>query len=107
MRAVRIWSATGFFWSGNFGMAIGGALSGGGALVLQPTFQAEEALALMQAEKATMAVAWPHQWAQLEAASNWNDVDLSALKYVDARTPLGRHPTVKIRKVAIRPTGRL
>ncbi len=92
---VRIWSAYGFFWSGNFGMAIGGGLSSGGALVLQPTFQAEEALALMEAEKATMAVAWPHQWAQLEAASNWNDVDLSTLKYVDARTPLGRHPTVK------------
>jgi fatty-acyl-CoA synthase len=92
---VRIWSANGFFWSGNFGMAIGGGLSSGGALVLQPTFQAEEALALMQAEKATMAVAWPHQWAQLEAASNWNDVDLSTLKYVDARTPLGRHPTVR------------
>jgi fatty-acyl-CoA synthase len=92
---VRIWSANGFFWSGNFGMAIGGGLSSGGALVLQPTFQAEEALALMEAEKATMAVAWPHQWAQLEAASNWNDVNLSTLKYVDARTPLGRHPTVK------------
>jgi acyl-CoA synthetase (AMP-forming)/AMP-acid ligase II len=92
---VRIWSANGFFWSGNFGMAIGGGLSSGGALVLQPTFQAEEALALMQAEKATMAVAWPHQWAQLEAASNWNDVNLATLKYVDAKTPLGRHPTVK------------
>jgi acyl-CoA synthetase (AMP-forming)/AMP-acid ligase II len=91
---VRIWSANGFFWSGNFGMAIGGALSSGGCLVLQSTFQAEEALALMEAEKATMAVAWPHQWAQLEAASNWLDVDLSALKYVDARTPIGRHPTV-------------
>jgi fatty-acyl-CoA synthase len=92
---VRIWSANGFFWSGNFGMAIGGGLSSGGALVLQATFQAEEALALMEAEKATMAVAWPHQWAQLEAASNWNDVDLSTLKYVDAKTPLGRHPTVR------------
>jgi acyl-CoA synthetase (AMP-forming)/AMP-acid ligase II len=92
---VRIWSANGFFWSGNFGMAIGGGLSSGGALVLQATFQAEEALALMEAEKATMAVAWPHQWAQLEAASNWNDVNLSTLKYVDAKTPLGRHPTVK------------
>jgi acyl-CoA synthetase (AMP-forming)/AMP-acid ligase II len=49
----------------------------------------------MDAEKATMAVAWPHQWAQLEAASNWNDVNLSALKYVDVKTPLGRHPTVR------------
>lgn len=91
---VRIWSANGFFWSGNFGMAIGGGLSSGGALVLQATFRPEEALALMEAEKATMAVAWPHQWAQLEAASNWNEVDLSTLKYVDAKTPLGRHPTV-------------
>ena len=91
---VRAWSANGFFWSGNFGMAIGGALSSGGALVLQSTFQPEEALALLEKEKATMAIAWPHQWAQLEAAANWNDADLSSLHYVDPKTPLGRHPTV-------------
>lgn len=91
---VRIWSANGFFWSGNFGIALGTALSSGGALILQSFFQPEEALALMETEKATMAFAWPHQWAQLEAASNWHDVNLSTLKYVDARTPLGRHPTV-------------
>jgi len=92
---VRIWSANGFFWSGNFGIALGTALSSGGALVLQSFFQPEEALALMETEKATMAFAWPHQWAQLEAATNWHDVNLSKLKYVDATTPLGRHPTVK------------
>ena len=92
---VRLWSANGFFWSGNFAMAIGGALSSGGSIVLQSTFQPEASLALMEAEKATMAVAWPHQWAQLEAASNWNEVDLSALVYVDPKTPLGRHPTVR------------
>jgi len=91
---VRIWSANGFFWSGNFGIALGTALSSGGALILQSYFQPEEALALMETEKATKAFAWPHQWAQLEAASNWRDVDLSALKYVDAQSPLGRHPTV-------------
>ncbi len=91
---VRTWSANGFFWSGNFGMAIGGALSAGGSLVLQATFQPEEALELMAKEKATMAVAWPHQWTQLEAASNWNDVDLSAIKYVSPNVPLGKHPTV-------------
>jgi acyl-CoA synthetase (AMP-forming)/AMP-acid ligase II len=91
---TRAWSANGYFWSGNFGMAIGGALSSGGSLVLQATFQPEQALALMEAEKATMAIAWPHQWAQLEAAANWNQVDLSALKYVSPKTPLGRHPTV-------------
>ncbi len=91
---ARAWSANGFFWSGNFGMAIGGALSAGGSLVLQPTFQAEEALALMEKEKATMAIAWPHQWEQLEAAANWEQVDLSSLKYVGAHTPLAQHPTV-------------
>jgi len=92
---TRAWSANGFFWSGNFGMAIGGSLSAGGSLVLQRTFNPEEALALMERERATMAIAWPHQWEQLEAASNWDKVDLSSLKYVSPKTPLGRHPTVK------------
>lgn len=91
---ARAWSANGFFWSGNFAMAIGGALSSGGSLILQATFQPEEALALMEREKATMAFAWPHQWAQLEAAANWGAVDLSTLHYVGQHTPLGRHPTV-------------
>lgn len=91
---VRCWSANGFFWSGNVGMAIGTTLSSGGALVLQPTFAAAEALDLMQVERVNFPVAWPHQWAQMEAAPNWAQVDLSSLKYVDARTPLAHHPTV-------------
>ena len=41
-----------------------------------------------------MALAWPHQWAQLEAAPNWEEVDLSSLHYVNPNSPLGRHPTV-------------
>lgn len=92
---ARAWSANGFFWSGNFAMAIGGALSSGGSLILQATFQPGEALSLMERERATMAFAWPHQWAQLEAAANWHDVDLSSLHYVGPNTPLGRHPTVR------------
>ena len=44
----------------------------GGSLVLQPTFNAEEALDLMQKERVTFPNAWPHQWAQLEAAANWS-----------------------------------
>ena len=91
---VRCWSANGFFWSGNLCMAIGATLSSGGALVLQSTFAAAEALNLMQAERVTCLVAWPHQWAQLEAAPNYARVDLSSLKYIDARSPLARHLTV-------------
>lgn len=92
---AKAWSANGFFWSGNFGMAIGGVLSAGGSLILQSTFKPEEALSLMEKERATMAFAWPHQWAQLEEAPNWNDVDLSSLYYVNPNNPLGRHPTVR------------
>jgi fatty-acyl-CoA synthase len=91
---VRCWSANGFFWSGNFAQALGGTLSSGGSLVLQATFIADEALSLMQQEKVTLAVAWPHQWKQLEEAANFGSVNLSSLRYVGPMTPLGRHPTV-------------
>jgi len=92
---VRSWTANGFFWSGNFSMVIGSTLSSGGTIVLQPTFQAEEALELMQAERVTMPFAWPHQWAKLEAAPNWNTADLSSFRYVEDSTPAARHPTVR------------
>src|SRR5262249_2610499 len=43
----------------------------------------------------TFPNAWPHQWAQLEAAPNWQSVDLSAMRYVDHRFAIARHPSVK------------
>ncbi|CAN7337043.1 class I adenylate-forming enzyme family protein [Phenylobacterium sp. LjRoot225] len=92
---VRYWTANGFFWSGNFAMVIGATLAAGGTLVLQPTFQPAEALDLMAAEKVDFLFAWPHQWAQLVAAPNWETVDLSSLKYIDADSPIAKHPTVK------------
>jgi fatty-acyl-CoA synthase len=92
---ARTWTANGFFWSGNFAMMIGGTLSAGGTLVLQRTFQPEEALALMESQRVSFLFAWPHQWAQLQAAANWDEVDLSALKYIDVDSPIARHPTVK------------
>ncbi|MFV2173121.1 class I adenylate-forming enzyme family protein [Actinomadura sp. LOL_016] len=91
---VRCWTANGFFWSGNFGMAIGTTLASGGSLVLQATFVPDEALELMQAERVNMPLAWPHQWAQLESASGYGEADLSSLRFVDFDTPLAKHPTV-------------
>jgi fatty-acyl-CoA synthase len=91
---VRCWSANGFFWSGNFGMSLGATLAAGGSLVLQPTFAAAEALELMATERVNFPFAWPHQWAQLAAASNWNQVDLSSMRFVDFKTPMAHHPTV-------------
>jgi fatty-acyl-CoA synthase len=91
---VRCWTANGFFWSGNFAQALGATLSSGGCLVLQPTFEPGEALRLLQVERVTLPVAWPHQWAQLESAPGWATADLSSFRYADVRTPSGRHPTV-------------
>jgi len=91
---VRCWTANGYFWSGNFAIALGTTLSSGGCLVLQRWFEPEEALALMAAEKATFMYAWPHQWAQLTDAKNWLDVDLSSMKYIHCESPIAGHPTI-------------
>ncbi|GAA2734386.1 class I adenylate-forming enzyme family protein [Actinocorallia aurantiaca] len=91
---VRCWTANGFFWSGNFGQALGATLAAGGSLVLQRVFSPSEALELMQAERVNFPVAWPHQWAQLEGAPEWGGADLSAMRFADRNTPISRHPTV-------------
>ena len=91
---IRCWSANGFFWSGNFVMSLGATLAAGGCLVLQPTFAPAEALELMAAERVNYPFAWPHQWAQMEAAPNWLTVDLSSMRFADVKTPIAHHPTV-------------
>lgn len=91
----RILTANGFFWSGQFGMAIGGGLSSGGTIVMQSTFDPEETLSLYRSEKVTVPMGWMHQWDQLAAAPNWNAVDLSSLRTVGETSPLRKHPTVK------------
>jgi fatty-acyl-CoA synthase len=91
---LRMWPANSFSWSGNFGMCLGGALTRGGSIVLQTSFDPEEALALMEREKVTFLNAWPHQWGQLVGAENWASVDLSAMIYIDAKSPIAAHPTI-------------
>lgn len=92
---VRTWTANGFFWSGNFVMAIGGTLSRGGAIVLQSTFDAREALRLIEAEKVSCPFVWPHQWVQLEAAPNWESTDLSSIHYAERGSSFLKHSTVR------------
>ncbi len=93
-QGVRSWTANGFFWSGNFVMVVGSTLARGGSLVLQRTFAPQAALELMASERVSFLFAWPHQWAQLTDAPNWETVDLSRLVYIDIDSPIARHPTV-------------
>lgn len=92
---VRSWAANGLFWSGNFAMALGTTFSAGGCMVLQSAFNPGEALRLMQAERVTLPIAWPHQWAKLVEDPAYGEVDLSALRYVGETSALRQHPTVK------------
>lgn len=90
----RVLTANGLFWSGQFGMAIGGSLSAGGTLVMQSFFNPETTLALYESERITVPMGWPHQWEQLAGAANWNEVNLSSLHHVGPGNPVRNHPTV-------------
>lgn len=92
---VRSWTGNGFFWSGNISMMVGTALSTGGAMVLQPLFEAETALELMEKERVSLLLGRPHQWARLQSAEGWSSADLSALRYITRSELLLAHPTVK------------
>jgi fatty-acyl-CoA synthase len=95
LEQARVWTGNGFFWSGNFSMQIGNAFSTGGALVIQPTFEPESALEVMAQEKVNFPVGRPHQWSRLQAAKNWDKVDLSSVTFIDVDSILAQHPTVK------------
>ena len=92
---IRCLPANGFAWSGNFVQGIGGTLSVGGTIVLQRIFDPRDSLDLMVRERVNYPIAWPHQWAQIEAVPGFAEADLSAMRYVGMQTPIGKHPTVK------------
>ncbi len=91
---ARSWTANGFFWSGNFCMALGATLASGGCMILQSAFNAGEALRLMEVERVTLPIAWPHQWGKLVEDPGWQNAKLSTLRYVGETAALRTHPTV-------------
>jgi fatty-acyl-CoA synthase len=91
---VRFWTANGFFWSGNFSLVIGNALSSGGAIVLQSTFLPGEALGLIQKERVNFPMARPHQWARMAEEPGFAGADFSGVRYVDPDKSGAKHPTI-------------
>ena len=91
---LRAWTANGFFWSGNFAMVIGSALSTGGALVLQSTFDAEGAVRLMVEEKVNAPFAMLHQWGRIAEVPGFNDLDLSHMEFLDPEFNGLDNPTI-------------
>ncbi|MEY2927012.1 MAG: hypothetical protein RL367_1489 [Pseudomonadota bacterium] len=92
---VRSWTGNGFFWSGNVSLTVGTALATGGAVVLQPVFDAEAALRIIEEEKVTFLSGRAHQWARVQAAPSWSTADLSSLKYVTKGDLITEHPSIQ------------
>ena len=92
---VRSWTGNGFFWSANITMVVGVALSTGGAVIIQPVFESEATLKVIEAERITFLVGRPHQWARLQESASWPTADLSSLRCITNAALMQTHPTVK------------
>lgn len=95
--AVRCWTANGFFWSGNIALCVGLTFTNGGALILQPYFEPEQTLVLIERERISYLHGREHQWARLKEAAGWKEADLSSLRYIARGEILWEHPTVATR----------
>ncbi len=92
---ARSWTGNGFFWSGPVVIILGTALSTGGAIIMQPLFDADEALKLIESERVTLLNGRPHQWARMQSSPHWDNADLSSLREFTKGEILMQHPTVK------------
>jgi fatty-acyl-CoA synthase len=91
---TRMWSALPMFWTAGLNTAMGATLASGGCWVVQETFEAGGALALMARERVTEPYALPHQTGALEEHPDWAGTDLSSLTCVYGKSAFARHPTV-------------
>ena len=93
---VRSWTGNAFFWAGAMTIVVGTALSTGGTVVLQPLFDPEEALDLIEAERVSLALGYPHHWARMRSAEGWERADLSSLRHVTESELIAEHASSRL-----------
>jgi len=91
----RVWAPLPLFWTAGLTTALGSTLAVGATFVLQETFDAGEALALIERERVTEPYVLPHQGAALADHPDWLSADLSSLKQVFGKSVFPRHPSVE------------
>jgi len=84
----RVFTTYPFFWTAGIAMSLGGTLAAGGQLLLQESFEPGAALDLIEGQRATAVHAWPHQMKALGEHPSAAGRDLSALRKLDASSPL-------------------
>jgi fatty-acyl-CoA synthase len=90
---TRVWTALPMFWGAGL-TTMGATLAAGACWVMQETFDAGEALALMARERVTEPYCLPHQTAALAEHLDWATTDLSGLRCVFGKSAFARHPKV-------------
>ena len=86
----RVFTAQPFFWTAGIAMSLGATLAAGACLVLQESFDAAEALELIEAQGVTAIHAWPHQEKALAEHGSGGLRDLSRARKVEWTSPLAR-----------------
>ncbi len=76
----RIWSPMPFFWVGGLVFALLGTMHAGACLLTEWVFDPGRTLALLERERATAAVGWPHFGKALTEHPDFPKRDLSALR---------------------------
>ncbi|RIL06139.1 MAG: acyl-CoA synthetase [Proteobacteria bacterium] len=76
----RVWSPMPFFWVGGFVFALLGAMHAGACLLTEATFDPGRTLALLERERATAAIGWPHFGKALVEHPDFAKRDLSSLR---------------------------
>ncbi len=91
---TRMWTALPMFWTAGLNTAMGATLAAGGCWVMQETFEPSEALQLLERERVTEPYTLPHQTGALSELPEWEQADLSSLKFVYGKSAFARHPSV-------------
>jgi acyl-CoA synthetase (AMP-forming)/AMP-acid ligase II len=76
----RLWSPMPFFWVGGLVFSLLGAMHAGACLVTESVFDPARTLALLERERVTSAVGWPHFGKALVEHPDFAKRDLSALR---------------------------
>jgi len=84
----RVFTAQPFFWTAGIVWSLGATLAAGGRMLLQETFQPEEALDLIEQQRATVIHAWPHQEKLLAEHETIGERDLSSVEKIEFTSQL-------------------
>jgi acyl-CoA synthetase (AMP-forming)/AMP-acid ligase II len=99
----RIWSPMPFFWVGGFVFALLGSAHAGACLLTEAFFDPGRTLELLERERATAAIGWPHFGKALAEHPDFPKRDLSSLR--SGNVPNLLPPSVCSPDPELRPNG--